>query len=404
MSDEKLYALREKLTASAEPVTAARIAEAVRVSGLALGSATTGELVRTLRDELVGLGPLQPLVEEPGVTDVLVDGQQAVWTDGLRGLRRTEVRFASEEQVRGLARRLIALSGGRLDEGQPCADGRIGDCRIHAVIPPIAVEGTMISVRVSRGSVATIEELARQWSCAHVWTPVIRAMVAAKLNCLISGSTGSGKTSLLAAMLGECPADERIIIVEDTTELRPNHPHVLHLQQRRGNVEGAGQLGMGQLVRETLRMRPDRLIVGECRGAELKDFLTAMNTGHQGAAGTVHANSPAAVPARLIAMGALADLPPESVALQASAALDAVIHVERRYGLRMPVAVSLVGCRDRALEMIPALNASPADRQGDDRRSADRRSADRNSADRYGADTPQTGPGWEELRTRIGLR
>lgn len=394
MSDEKLYALREKLTASAEPVTAARIAEAVRVSGLALGSATTGELIRTLRDELVGLGPLQPLVEEPGVTDVLVDGQQAVWTDGLRGLRRTEVRFASEEQVRGLARRLIALSGGRLDEGQPCADGRIGDCRIHAVIPPIAVEGTMISVRVSRGSVATIEELARQWSCAHVWTPVIRAMVAAKLNCLISGSTGSGKTSLLAAMLGECPADERIIIVEDTTELRPNHPHVLHLQQRRGNVEGAGQLGMGQLVRETLRMRPDRLIVGECRGAELKDFLTAMNTGHQGAAGTVHANSPAAVPARLIAMGALADLPPESVALQASAALDAVIHVERRYGLRMPVAVSLVGCRDRALEMIPALNAVPADRQGDDRR----------SADRYGADTPQTGPGWEELRTRIGLR
>ena len=393
MSDEQLYALREKLTASAEPVTAARIAEAVRVSGLALGSATTGELVRTLRDELVGLGPLQPLVEEPGVTDVLVDGRRAVWTDGLHGLKRTEVRFASEEQVRGLARRLIALSGGRLDEGQPCADGRIGDCRIHAVIPPIAVEGTMISVRVSRGSAATLEELARQWSCAHVWMAVIRGMVAAKLNYLISGSTGSGKTSLLAAMLGECPADERIIIVEDTTELRPNHPHVLHLQQRRGNVEGAGQLGMGQLVRETLRMRPDRLIVGECRGVELKDFLTAMNTGHQGAAGTVHANSPAAVPARLIAMGALADLPPDSVALQASAALDAVIHVERRQGRRMPVAVSLVECRDRGLEMVPALNAPPAGRHG----------GYKHEADKYGADTPQTGPGWEKLRTRLGL-
>ncbi|EXF23961.1 type II/IV secretion system protein E [Nesterenkonia sp. AN1] len=384
MSDQQLHALRETLTSSAEPVTAARIAEAVRASGLALGSRTTGELVRTLRDELVGLGPLQPLVEQPGVTDVLIDGHRQVWTDGPEGLAQTAVRFATEEQVRGLARRLIALSGGRLDEGQPCADGRIGDCRVHAVIPPVAVEGTMISVRISRGSAVTLEQLALQWDAPEVWLPVIRGVVDARLNCLISGATGSGKTSLLGAMLAACPHQERIIIVEDTTELRPDHPHVLHLQQRRGNVEGAGELGMGQLVRETLRMRPDRLIVGECRGGELKDFLTAMNTGHQGAVGTVHANSPHAVPARLIAMGALADLPPESVALQAGAALDAVIHMERRRGRRMPVAISMVRCMGRALQMVPALLAEDLD-----------------SGDPPGV---QTQVGWDELTRRIGLR
>lgn len=384
MSDQQLHALRETLTSSAEPVTAARIAEAVRAAGLALGSRTTGELVRTLRDELVGLGPLQPLVEQPGVTDVLIDGHRQVWTDGPEGLAQTAVRFATEEQVRGLARRLIALSGGRLDEGQPCADGRIGDCRVHAVIPPVAVEGTMISVRISRGSAASLEQLALQWEDPEVWLPVIRGVVDARLNCLISGATGSGKTSLLGAMLTACPHHERIIIVEDTTELRPDHPHVLHLQQRRGNVEGAGELGMGQLVRETLRMRPDRLIVGECRGGELKDFLTAMNTGHQGAVGTVHANSPHAVPARLVAMGALADLPPESVALQAGAALDAVIHMERRRGRRMPVAISLLRCVERALEMVPALLAADLDSGG--------------------PPGVQAQGGWDELIRRIGLR
>lgn len=384
MSDQQLQALREKLTSSPEPVTAARIAEAVRAAGLALGARSTGELVRALRDELVGLGPLQPLVDQPGVTDVLIDGLRQVWTDGEAGLRLTAVSFATEAQVRGLARRLIALSGGRLDEGQPCADGRIGDCRIHAVIPPVAVEGTMISVRISRGSTSSLDHLAQQWDAPEVWLPVLRGIIEARMNCLISGSTGSGKTSLLAAMLAECPQQERIIIVEDTTELRPDHPHVLHLQQRRGNVEGAGALGIGQLVRETLRMRPDRLIVGECRGSELKDFLAAMNTGHQGAVGTVHANSPQAVPARLTAMGALAELSPESVALQAGAALDAVIHMERRRGRRMPVAISLVHCRERVLQMVPALVGGLL-----------------GSAGR--ADV-QTQSGWDELTRRIGLR
>ncbi|NLS11003.1 TadA family conjugal transfer-associated ATPase [Nesterenkonia sp. MY13] len=355
MDELKLEALREKLTSSAEPVTAGRIAEVVRAEGLALASGTTAQLVKALRDELVGLGPLQQFVDTPGVTDVVLDGHGQIWTDGEHGLCETGERIGSEEQARALARRLVSVAGGRLDEGHPCADGRIGNCRIHAVIPPIAVEGTMISVRVSRGSSATLEQLAGQWAAPEQWLAVIQALVAQRRNLLVSGATGSGKTSLLAAMLSEVPVRERIVIVEDTTELAPDHPHVLHLQGRQGNVEGAGRVQMGQLVRETLRMRPDRLIVGECRGAELRDFLTAMNTGHSGAGGTVHANSPAAVPARLVAMGALAGLAPETVTVQAAAALDAVIHVERRSGQRMPVALSALTYDGGRLQMVPAL-------------------------------------------------
>lgn len=376
-ADEVLTRLREELTAGTEPLTAARIAEAVRTSGRALGAETTRRLVASLRDELVGMGPLQPFVDQAGVTDVLVDGRRQIWTDGVAGLTGTGVHLDSEEQARSLARRLISLSGGRLDEGHPCADGRLGPCRIHAVVPPVAVEGTLISVRVSRGAQAGLEDLAGQWPARGQWLALIRGIVEQRMNVLISGATGSGKTSLLAAMLGACPPGERIIIVEDTTEMLPDHPHVVHLQGRAGNVEGAGRIEMGELVRQTLRMRPDRLIVGECRGAELRDFLAAMNTGHQGAAGTVHANSPEAVPARLAAMGALAGMAPESVALQAAAAVDVVIHVERRGGRRMPVAASVVRHDEGRVQMVPALVDDPASPQG---------------------------PAWEDLAARAGMR
>ncbi|MDR8019245.1 TadA family conjugal transfer-associated ATPase [Nesterenkonia aerolata] len=378
LSEPVLDRLREELTSSAEPITAARIAETVRSCGLALGSGTTQQLVRSLRDELVGLGPLQRFVDAPGITDVLVDPYRRLWTDGAEGLVDTGVRLRDETQVRGLARRLISASGGRLDEGNPCADGRLGDCRIHAVIPPVAVGGTMISVRVSRSSTASLEDLARQWDDSQAWLELIRGIVDARLNVLISGATGSGKTSLLAAMLARCTAEERVVIVEDTAELRPDHPHTVHLQGRQGNVEGAGRIDMGHLVRQTLRMRPDRLIVGECRGAELRDFLTAMNTGHQGAGGTVHANSPEAVPARLVAMGALAGLAPEAVALQASAAVDVVVHVARFGDRRMPVAASAVRHHDGRLTTVPVFH-------------------------REASGAAQRGPGWREFAARAAL-
>lgn len=355
MHEDHLEAVRERLTSTAEPVTAERIAEAVRAEGLALGSGTTAQLIKSLRDELVGLGPLQQFVETEGVTDVILDGSGRIWTDGPAGLIDTGARISSEEQARTLARRLISLAGGRLDEGHPFADGRIGQCRVHAVIPPIAVEGTMISLRVARRSTADLAQLSAQWVGADQWLRVLKELVRRRRNFLVSGATGSGKTALLSAMLSQVPAAERIVIVEDTTELNPAHPHAMRLQGRSGNVEGAGRVEMGQLVRESLRMRPDRLIVGECRGAELRDFLTAMNTGHAGTGGTVHANSADAVPARLIAMGALAGLTPETVAVQAAAAVDTVIHMQRRGGLRMPVAVSILNYDDARLMMLPAL-------------------------------------------------
>ena len=342
--------VREELRRSAGPVSVGMIAEAVRASGLALGTGTTAQLVKSLRDELMGLGPFQPFADETGTTDVLLDPDGWVWTDGAGGLKRREVQLTDDE-ARGLARRLIAMAGGRLDEGQPCADGRIEHYRIHAVLPPVSGGGPLVSIRVAGEASAELQQLALQWQDAGVWLRAIRAMVHGRANYLISGATGSGKTSLLSAMLADCAPGERILVVEDTTEVRPSHPHIVHLQARAGNVEGAGRINIGQLVRETLRMRPDRLIVGECRGAELRDFLTAMNTGHQGAGGTVHANSPEAIPARLIAMGALAGLDPHAVSLQAAAALDAVIHVERRNGHRMPVALSLLSYEQGGLAL-----------------------------------------------------
>src|SRR5699024_3114634 len=200
MREQQLEELREKLTSSTEPITAVRIAEAVRSAGLALGSGTAAQLVKQLRDELVGLGPLQQFVDQPGVTDVVLDAGGRIWTDGDQGLQSTGAQLESEDQARALARRLISVAGGRLDEGHPCADGRLGNCRIHAVIPPIAVEGTMISVRVARSSSASLDQLAQQWSAADQWLPVIQTMVAQRMNYLVSGATGSGKTALLAAM------------------------------------------------------------------------------------------------------------------------------------------------------------------------------------------------------------
>ncbi|MEH0108552.1 TadA family conjugal transfer-associated ATPase [Tersicoccus sp. MR15.9] len=335
-------ALRPALSAAAglildqgESVTPASVARALADSGHLLGSTGTLAAIDEITAELTGLGRLAPLTRDAATTDIVVNGPDAVWVDRGRGMERTAVRFGSEAEVRALAVRLIAAAGGRLDDGRPTADAQLaGGTRVHAVLPPISVAGTLLSVRLQRHRRAALADLVRAGMLAEPDAALLRAVMAARRNLLISGATGSGKTTLLAALLGEADPSERLLLIEDVPELEPGHPHAVRLQARRGNVEGAGAVDLTDLVRQGLRMRPDRLIVGECRGEEIRDLLGAMNTGHRGAGATVHANTAATVPARLVALGALAGWSPETTALQCVSALDLVIHVTREAGGR----------------------------------------------------------------------
>lgn len=296
-----------------------------------VGSAS-GRLARweAERAELRGLGILQPLLDEPGLTDIYVNAPGEIWTDGAQGLRRRDLAFPDDDAVRELAVRLITLAGRRLDTSHPCADVQTAaGYRVHAVLPPVAPEHPLLSIRLQPEHRPDFAQLCASGLCEEATARLLRRIVAARVSFLVSGSTGSGKTTLLNALLGLCPARERLVLIEDSAELRPEHPHVVSLQTRQPNAEGAGGIGLTALIREALRMGPDRLVLGECRGEELKDLLLALNTGHEGGGGTLHANSAQAVPSRLLALGALAGLAPEAVRRQVLTGLGAVIHLER---------------------------------------------------------------------------
>lgn len=287
-----------------------------------------------VRTELAGAGiTLMPLLEELETTDVLVNGAGQVWVDRGRGLEKVPVadrQLQSEAGVRALAVRLAASCGQRLDDASPIVDGTFASgIRLHAVLPPIAAEGTLISLRKHRQQRLELGDLLANNSIHPQLEKLLCQLVAQRANVIISGATGAGKTTFLNAMLSLVPAAERILIIEEAAELRPAHPHVVHLQVRHANVQGAGAISMSSLVRAAMRMRPDRLVLGECRGAEVRDVLGALNTGHEGGWATIHANSALDVPARLVALGALADMQEATVAAQAAAALDAVIHIRR---------------------------------------------------------------------------
>lgn len=298
---------------------------------------------------------LAALVTDATVTDVLVVGGRGTWVDRGRGLERVRPDLP-ERRVRELATELVARGGRHVDETTPCADVRHGDgVRVHVVLAPVSVGGTAVSIRLPRPELPTLESLDRLGTFSRVPRAVVERAVAERRNVLVTGATGSGKTTLLAAMLGAVPHDERIVTVEDLAELRVDHPHVVALEARQANAEGAGALGLDRLVREALRMRPDRIVVGECRGAEVRELLSALNTGHDGGAGTVHANGLADVPARLEALGALAGLGPEALARQAVSAFELVLHVERRGGRRRLGAVGTLRTRaDGRLDVRPA--------------------------------------------------
>ena len=294
--------------------------------------------LRYLAAELYGLGALDLLLDEGQragtITDIYVNSPCDIWA-GINGTTRpVALSLGNERRVRDLAERLIRRHGGQLDAAHPAADisdehGR----RIHAIIPPLS-ERTRLSVRLPARERPTLAQLQAAGLCDEATAAYLRRMIAERRGFLISGGTGTGKTTLLNALLGLCTPQERLILLEDTPELAPQHEQVIALKTRAANSEGAGEIGLGELIVQALRMGPDRLVVGECRGAEVVHLLTAMNTGHRGAGTTLHANSAQAVPLRLCALGALAGLDSRTVALHTATAFERIIHLEHRDGRR----------------------------------------------------------------------
>ncbi|MFJ3836508.1 TadA family conjugal transfer-associated ATPase [Streptomyces sp. NPDC054904] len=358
MSAVLLDAVRQHLAESGGEPTPARVAAALRAQGRLLGDAEVLGVAAELRSELVGAGPLERLLADPDVTDVLVAAPDRVWVDRGGGLELTGVTFADAEAVRRLAQRLAAVAGRRLDDARPWVDARLPDgTRLHAVLPPVAVGSACLSLRVVRPKAFTLEELVAAGTLPPGGQRLLRAMVEARLSFLVSGGTGTGKTTLLSALLGLVGPGERIVLAEDSAELRPDHPHVVRLETRPANQEGAGLVTLADLVRQALRMRPDRLVVGEVRGAEVADLLAALNTGHEGGCGTVHANAAAHVPARLEALGTAAGLDRTALHSQLAAALTLVVHLTRdRSGRRRVTEVHVLE-RDPAglVVTVPAL-------------------------------------------------
>jgi len=322
--------VRQRLVVATSAPTPAAVAAAVRAEGGVLGDVAVHRLVGELRAELIGFGVLQPLVDDPRVTDVLVNGPAHVWVDRGIGLERVDVEFVDQADVRRLATRLASAAGRRLDDACPAVDARItGGIRLHAVLPPVSVHGPLISLRIPRARAFSMAELEANGALGAGASAWVSALIDSRAAFLLTGGTGTGKTTMLSAMLGLVSPEHRLVLVEDSAELRPDHPHVVQLEARTANVEGVGEVSMRELVRHALRMRPDRLVVGEARGEEVVDLLGAMNTGHEGGCGTLHANSPADVPSRIAALAATAGMTREAAMLQMGSALDAVLHVVR---------------------------------------------------------------------------
>ncbi|WP_124039977.1 TadA family conjugal transfer-associated ATPase [Neoactinobaculum massilliense] len=370
---------------------------------------------REVRRAIGAFGPtLQPLLDDQTITDILINGTHGIWVDRGAGLERMDQDHMDQEEVRALAVRLAAAAGQRLDDASPIVDGTFeGGLRLHAVLPPIAAEGPLISLRTQRAVTFSLDALTDNGMVPAALRPVVDAMITRRANVMISGATGSGKTTLLAACLAEIPVDERILIIEESAELRPRHPHAVHLQVRRANVQGAGEITMSTLVQAAMRMRPDRIVLGECRGPEVREVLSALNTGHEGGWATIHANSATDVPSRLVALGALAGMGEAVVAAQAASALDAVIHLRRTSHGREISQIATLERRGGELVAIPAL--SMRQRTGS-LHSCDKRHEPQNSTAREHATPAHTGlhgvpfaggvvlgKSWPTLADRLGL-
>ena len=344
IGEETQRLVRRHLALLGRPPTAGDIVEALRATGQVVSDSAVLAVQDGIARDSTGVGALEPLLGIDGLTDVLVNGPDQVFIDRGRGLELTELRFDDDAAVRQLGVRLAASVGRRLDDGSPFVDARLpSGVRFHAILGGIADPGTCLSLRVPGKRHLSMAEWERTGAVDPRAGELLRRVVDKKLAFLISGGTGSGKTTLMGALLSLVAPTQRIVIVEDSRELQPQHPHTVRLESRPVNSEGAGLVTMTDLVRQALRMRPDRLVVGEVRGAELRDLLQALNTGHEGGCGTVHANSLADLPARLEALGALGGLSPQATAAQVAAGIRVVVHVNRRGPSREVAEIGLIG-------------------------------------------------------------
>ncbi len=303
-------------------------------------------VVTSISADILGLGPIEPLLRDPTVTEVMVNADDAIFVERRGRLFLTETRFASVHQLRQVIEKIVSAVGRRIDESSPLVDARLPDgSRINAVIPPLAVDGPMLTIRKFAKTAFTATDLVEMGTVTRDAADFLERCVHGRQNILISGGTGSGKTTFLNVVSSYIPADERIVTIEDSVELRLGQRHVVRLEARPPNVEGRGEVSIRDLVRNSLRMRPDRIVVGEVRGGEALDMLQAMNTGHEGSLSTLHANSPRDALSRLETMVLMAglDLPARSIREQVASALDLIVHLNRmRDGTRRVTEITEV--------------------------------------------------------------
>lgn len=304
----------------------------VAESGAALNAAERKRLIQDIQDEVLGLGPIEPLLSDPTVSDILVNGPRKVYVERFGKLERTDIVFADNDHLMKIIDKIVSRIGRRVDESSPMVDARLPDgSRVNAIIPPLALDGALLSIRRFAVVPLKMEDLVQNKSLTPPLAELLFGMVKAKMNILISGGTGTGKTTLLNVLSGAIPPGERIVTIEDAAELQLQQPHVVRLETRPPNIEGKGEVTQRALVRNSLRMRPDRIILGEVRGAETLDMLQAMNTGHEGSMATVHANGPRDALTRLENMATYggATIPQDALRHQISSAIMAVIQIAR---------------------------------------------------------------------------
>lgn len=320
------------------------VTDIVSAEQLPLGHREVSSVVKQLVDEMCGLGPLQPLINDPVVTDIMVNGHKEVYVEKLGKLLKTDVVFRNEEQLINLARRIVSKIGRRIDETSPLVDARLEDgSRVNVMIPPLALDGTYISIRKFTQDKLSLNQLAMNGSLSENMVQLLDVVVRSRLNVLVAGGTGAGKTTLLNAMSFSISPTERIVTIEDAAELKLQQPHVVRAETRPANAEGLPAIGQRELVKNSLRMRPDRIILGEVRGEEAFEMMQAMNTGHDGSLSTLHANSPTDALVRLenMLMMAQSNLPLFALRRQVADTIDVVVQVDRmRDGKRRVVAIT----------------------------------------------------------------